>query len=318
MLFSQIQQLVAGTERNTAVCQNALERFDKFASTLQNNLSSLQSNILQQFETLLDKVNSQREITTELEEKVQKGGENTAELGSNLQSLRKSLECLREEQERERNMLEEALKLLSTLVSEHSSKPKPEGVVHSAIQTSPGPEQQISNILLDNKLEATQLTCISNNLEHNQTNVLPQNPSCIVGKRKLAMRGQRRRKKRPLVLSQRSKHTVKDENSQPLMNCNKQKNVSLPLCERHDVNTVKNQQGLNTGCQKLLNMETRSKAAGCVITPLSCWSQDSSSSLCPAGVETILEKLSGESRSVTPEKPESFWQLFDMDSALGF
>ncbi|XP_020498090.1 interactor of HORMAD1 protein 1 isoform X2 [Labrus bergylta] len=311
-----LSNLVSGTEKNTAVCQNTLGRFDNFASTLQNSLSSLQSNILQQFETLLDKVNSQREITTDLEEKVQKSGENTAELGSNLQSLRKSLECLREKQERERNMLEEALKLLSTLVSEHSAKPKPEEVVHSAIQTSPGPEQQMSNILLDNKLEATQLTCISNNLEHNQNNVLPQNSSCIVGKRKLTTRDRRRCKKRPLVLSQRSKHTVRDENSRPLMNCNKQKNVSLPLGERHDVNAVKNQVGLNTGCHELLNRETRSKTAGCVITPLSCWSQDSSSSLCPAGFEPILLKLSAESRSVTPEKPEGFWQLFDMDSAL--
>lgn len=39
---------------------------------MQNNLNSLQSDISQQFETLLNKVNSQKEMMTELEERVQK------------------------------------------------------------------------------------------------------------------------------------------------------------------------------------------------------------------------------------------------------
>lgn len=39
---------------------------------MQNNLNSLQSDISQQFESLLNKVNSQKEMMTALEEKVQK------------------------------------------------------------------------------------------------------------------------------------------------------------------------------------------------------------------------------------------------------
>lgn len=212
-------------------------------------------------------------------------------------------------------MLEEALKLLSTLVSERSDKPSPERGTDSAIQTSPGLEKSISNILQDNKLEGTQLTCVSNKLEHNQAEVLPQDPSCIMGKRKFTLRGHKRRKKRPLVLSQRSKPAVTDENNQPLVNCNKQQSVSTPLCERRGLNTVTSQDGLVP-----LNREARSLAAGCLITPLSCWSQDSNSSACFAGIEPILEKLSAESKTGSPVKPKGFWQLFDMDcdSDLGF
>ncbi|XP_044031475.1 interactor of HORMAD1 protein 1 isoform X2 [Siniperca chuatsi] len=311
--LNNIQQLVAGTERNTAVCQTVLEKFDHFVSTLQNNLNSLQSDISQQFESLLNKVNSQKEMMTELEERVQKSGDTTAELGSNLQSIKSSLECLREEQERERNMLEEALKLLSTLVSEHSAKPSSERVMDGAVQTSPGLEKPFSNILQDNKLEGTQLTCMSTNLEHNQTEVPPQVPSYIVGKMKFTPRGHRKRKKRPLVLSHRSKRSVTDENSQPLMNCNKQPNVSMPLCECRDMNPVTCQDSLNPDCLIPLNRETRSIAAGCFITPLSCWSQDSNSSVCLAGIEPILEKLSAETKTGTPAKPKGLWQLFDMD-----
>lgn len=39
---------------------------------VQNNFRSLQSDISQQFETLLKKVNSQKEMVTELEETAQK------------------------------------------------------------------------------------------------------------------------------------------------------------------------------------------------------------------------------------------------------
>lgn len=201
-------------------------------------------------------------------------------------------------------MLEEALKLLGTLVSEHLAKPSPERGTDSAIQTSPGLEKPLSNILQDNKLEGTQLTCMSNKLEHHQAEVPPQDPSCITGKRKFTLRGHKRCKKRPLVLSQRSKPAVMDENSQPLVNRNKQQNVSTPLCERRGLNTVTGQGSLIP-----LKRETRSIAAGCVINPLSCWSQDSNSSACSA-----------ESKTRSPAKPEGLWQLFDMDcdSDLGF
>ncbi|XP_044203800.1 interactor of HORMAD1 protein 1 isoform X1 [Thunnus albacares] len=295
--LNNIQQLVAGTEKNTAVCQTVLEKFNNFASTSQNNLSSLQSDISQQFETLLNKVNSQKEVMTELEERVQKSGDTTAELASSVKSLKNSLECLRQEQERERSMLEEALKLLNALVLEHSVKPSPGKVMDSASQTSPAQ---------DNKLEGTQFTSTSYNLEHNLVEVPPQDSSCIIGKRKSTLGGiRRRRKKRPLVLSQRSKRIVSDEISQPVMNRHKQQKVSRPLCELHDQNRVTSRDSFKPDCLMPLNRETRSsKAAGCFITPLSCWSQDSTSSMCLTGFESKTE---------TPVKPESFWQLFDMD-----
>ncbi|XP_059185648.1 interactor of HORMAD1 protein 1 [Centropristis striata] len=315
--LSNIQQLVAGTERNTAVCKTVLEKFDNFASALQNSLNGLQSDVSQQFETLLNKVNSHKEMLTELEEKMQKSGDTTAELDSNLQSLKNSLECLREEQERERSMLEEALKLLSTLVSEHSAKPSTERVTDSAIQTSPRLEQPFSNTLQDNKLERTPQACNSYNLEHSQAAAAAQYPGCFIGKRKLASRGRMKCKKRPLVLSQRSKQTVTDENGQLLMNCDKRLNVSTPLRERRDQNIVTSQESCNSDCPVLPNKEVGCKAEGRFITPLSCWSQDSNSSVV-SGVKPISEKLSAESKRGSPVKPDGLWQLFDMDYDVGF
>lgn len=236
-----------------------------------------------------------------------KNGETTEKLGSHLQSLQNSLEWLKEEQERERHMLEEALKLLNTLVSEHSAKPVTEGRVDSAIQTSPVPEQSASNILQDNQLEDRQLA--SYNLEQNHVEVPPQGCSRIIGKRKNNLRRHRMRRKRPLVLSQKSKCTVSDENTQPLMNCNKQPRVSAPLSEHHDVNTAASQASLSPDSVIILNRED-SEEVGCFINPLSCWSQDSSSSMCHA-FEPILEKLS-ESKTEMTSKPDGFWGLFDM------
>ncbi|KAM7402175.1 hypothetical protein PAMP_017439 [Pampus punctatissimus] len=230
-------------------------------------------------------------------------GDTTAELISSVQSLKNSLERLRKEQERERSMLEEALKLLNTLVLEHLAKPSPGKVMDSVSQTS---------VVQDNKLEGTQFTSTSYNLEHKQVEVPPQDLSCIIGKRKSTLRGISRRKKRPLVLSQRSKHTVSHENSQPVINCNKQQNISRPLCERHDLNSSRG--SLRPDCL-IQNRENRSsEVSGCFITPLSCWSQDSNSSACITGIEPILDKPG------TPVKPESFWQLFgmDRDSDIGF
>lgn len=43
-----------------------------FLHPVQTNINGLQSDISQQFETLLNKVNSQNEVMTELEERVQK------------------------------------------------------------------------------------------------------------------------------------------------------------------------------------------------------------------------------------------------------
>lgn len=186
----------------------------------------------------------------------------------------------------------------------------------SANQMSPGLERPFSNTLQDNKLEDTQLTCMSYNREHNQAEVPPQGPSCITGKRKITRRAHKGRKKRPLVPSQRSKCTVADENSQPLVNCNKQQKVSSPLRECRDLNTGTSQVGLNPDCPQ--NREMRSIAGGCFITPLSCWSQDSNSSMCLSGLEPVLENLPAESKTGSPAKPEGLWQLFDMDYDFGF
>lgn len=238
--------------------------------------------------------------------------------GSNLQGLKDDLGCLREEQERERNMLEEALKLLSTLVSEHSAKASSERVTDSANQTSPELEQSFSNILQENKLEGTQLICKSYNRECNQVQVPPKGP--IIGKRKVPLRGQRRCRKRPLVLSQRSKGTVTNENSQLLMNCDKGQHVTTPRCERRDPNMVPRRDHLVVERRILSTRKVRSIAKGCYITPLSCWSQDSNSSVCVEGIEPILAKPSAESKAVTPVRPEGLWQLFDIDgsSDLGY
>lgn len=227
----------------------------------------------------------------------------TAQLDSSVQSFKKNLQCLGEEQEKEQGVLDEVLKLLNALVSEHS-KPSPGKVMDSASQTSP---------CLGNKLEDTQFT--SYNVERSQVEVPPQDPSRIIGKRKSTSRGTRRRyKKRPLVLSQRSKS---DENSQPVMKCHKNQSVSAPWRGHHDLNRITSQENFQPDRRIPRKREARSSnAAGCFITPLSCWSQDSSSSACLAGVEPIIENLSAE----TPVEPESFWQLFDMncDSDIGF
>lgn len=173
-----------------------------------------------------------------------------------------------------------------------------------SIQTSP---TLFSEALHHNSLEATKLTCVSRSLGHNQSKILPHDRSHR--RRKLSPRCQKR-KKRPLVLSQRSKHT--DENCRPESNCNKQQKV--PQCK-----IVTNQDSVGIDCLKQPKRD-RSRAGGCLITPLSCWSQDSNSSLCLQGMEPILEKLPAESRTGTTAKPAGLWQLFDMDSdsVLGF
>ncbi|KAM6947485.1 uncharacterized protein PEZ65_001117 [Lycodopsis pacificus] len=256
-------------------------------------------------------------MLTDLGETAQKRRDTTAELGSNLQSLKSTVASLREEQERERNMLEEALKLLSTLVSEHSAKASPKRVTDNASQTSPELEQPFSTILQDDKLEGMQLRRKSYNTEHTQAEVPPQHPSDII-KKKFTPRGHKKRKKRPLVLSQRSKCSVTKENRDPLMNCDKQQNASASLCERRDPNMLTSQQSLNPDCPKRPNSGMRSTAEGCFITPLSCWSQDSNSSVYLVGIESILETMSSESERGTPVKPQSLWQLFDKDCYTGF
>ncbi|MEQ2200076.1 hypothetical protein XENOCAPTIV_021860 [Xenoophorus captivus] len=302
-----IQQLVAGTDKNTAVCQTIFEKFDSFASSLKNSLESLQRDISQMCESLVDKLSSQKEVMTELEEKLQKNGETTAELETQLKSLKNSLECLREEQEKEQKMLEEALKLLTSLVPSPSNKPSPKGAIDSAVQTSPEPEQSVHNILQNSQPEGTQLSSAPNNLSPIQVY------RRVFGRRKLKLKGLRR-KKRPLVLSQRSKQSVPDENNEPMNPCKTPQIISGPLHERCDQNTLAEQQSLSSGSPTPAKRGSRADmAAGCFITPLSCWSQDSNNSECLAAIEPILERLSADSKMGTPVKHVDFWQLFESE-----
>lgn len=231
--------------------------------------------------------------------------EATEVLPSNLECMKNSLECLREDQERTQSMVEEAIKLLNVLVEKHSVKP---AVVRtSAAQTSPELGHPVCDKKPENKLEVMQPKCVSHKLEP------PQRPSQIVGNKKLSHRGNRSQK-RPLVLSQRSKCSVADENCPPLVTCAKQQKVCKP-------NRVPRQDSLIPECLIAKSME-EGGGRGSLLTPHSCWSQDSNSSLCLPEVDPIpiSGKLSSESTTGTPTKPEGLWQLFDMDSdtLLGF
>lgn len=208
-------------------------------------------------------------------------------------------------------MISEALKLLNTLVNnEHSAKATSERVLDNAVQTSPVLDEPFGNILLNNKFQNTDLTSQSNNLEKYQAEVPPQCPTRVTGWKKFSRR-ERVHKKRPLVLSKRRKHIVINENHQPLMNIHKQDNTGK---------TITTQGSLSSDSLKHMNKEKPSPAAGCFITPLSCWSQDSNSSACIQEIDPILEKLSAEYKKATPAKSEGLWQLFDMesDSIIGF
>ncbi|XP_068170416.1 interactor of HORMAD1 protein 1 [Antennarius striatus] len=290
--LSNIHQLVAGTEKNTSVCQTVFEKIEDFASTMQMNLNSLRSDILHQFETLTTKVASQKEALIGLEERVQKHDSTTATLCSNLQSLKNDLQCLKKEQMREQTLVEEALELLSTLVSEQSANPTSVIKMENASQTSPGLEVPLYNVLQDNKLEST----LSNYIEHNKPEVPPKDVSSNIGRRKFTLKRHRRPKKRPLVLSEKSKFKVRADNGQHLMTTETFKENLIP----NNLNSSKREVGSNP--------------AGCVITPLSCWSQDSNNSA------SLLGIFSAESRTATPLKTEGLWQLFDMDydSLSGF
>lgn len=224
---------------------------------------------------------------------------------------------MREEQEKEQHVLGEVLRLLSTLVSEHSAKASPQKLMDSAIQTSPV-ERSSSDILQDNKLEGTPLVCTSCYSEPKQVEAPPQVASCSSRKRKLShsVRGYRRCRRTPLVPSQRKGRNVPDENRQPLVNCNKQmfdSSVSASRRERSDPKSVTSRDSLNPECVKLLNREKR-----CFITPLTCWSPDSSSSLYMTGNESMLDKMPAETKTSTPVKRGGFLQLFDMDCNSDF
>lgn len=224
------------------------------------------------------------------------------ELCSNAQNVKKALDGLREEQERDKHMLEEALRLLNTLISEQSAKTRPEVVMDTASQTSPDQNNTFPN---------TPFSCPSNESERSQVSSRPQNPIFLTGKRKSTSKVSFRRKKRPLVLSKRHKDVVCDENEQPVVSCARKPNALTP---RSDLNRALSTQSLNPNCLSMLTRQNEaSEAAGCFITPLSCWSQDSNSSAELVEINSVLGNVSAESKTAMPARAESFWQLFDMD-----
>ncbi|XP_033822648.2 interactor of HORMAD1 protein 1 [Periophthalmus magnuspinnatus] len=249
--LNKIHQLATGTEKNSVVCYTVLEKIEHFVSTLQNNLISLQSDISLQLQTLLDNVNSQKETVTGLEDKMEK---TTTNLSCSVLSLMTNVDGLKKDQKTERDMLEEALKLLSALLSKNSPKRSQVTVMDSFIQTSPSLTHALPGSLQENQLERTQPDAFG------KADAPKENRVCV-GKRK-PKRLSVRRKKRPLVMAQNHKPAVPLENSPSLLNGNK-----LSLSECHNKNGSKS-----------------------FITPMSCWSQDSNSSACLNGIDPILDR----------------------------
>lgn len=214
-------------------------------------------------------------------------------------------------------MLEEALRLLNSLVSKHSAKPITKLVMDSAIQTSPKLEQSVSNSLQDSQLEDSQLPSASLTLEECQVRTSLQVHRPIFGKRRCCSHT-----RRPLVLPKKSRHTGSKENNHTVKKSIKSKKAPKPLqehCEQNiviqDIHCSENLVPVNkgSGLQPEQPKQQPAEAAGCFITPLSGWSQDSNSSDCLNIIEPILEKLSAESKAASPAKDRGFWQLFDSD-----
>ncbi|XP_024124880.1 interactor of HORMAD1 protein 1 [Oryzias melastigma] len=288
-----VHQLVVSTKQT--VCQAVFEKIDSFASTLQTSLKNLHSDISQKFETLVAKTNSQKELISQLEEKMMKNGDITAELDGHLQSLKNSLDGIKEEHEKKIHMLEEALKLLRTLASELLAKPTAEAAMDSATQTSPSLEHPLSNP------KQPELTCAPEK-PGLQVQAPPKDHKQVFRRAKPTARGLRRRRKRALVLPKRSKRTTSDENCQPLTVCNKPQKFSEPVHKHQNADADQPSPSPGSRC---------GGAGGCFISPLSSWSLDSSSSECFSAIEPILEKLSAEQK--TSVTPGGFWQLFDSE-----
>ncbi|XP_057702740.1 interactor of HORMAD1 protein 1 [Corythoichthys intestinalis] len=274
--MTKIQQLVSSTEENATVCQTSLQMLSNLSSTLQIVHSS-QSNISQQFEMLLNTVSFQKETMTELDERVKKNEENSLQLVSNMQN---DVESLRLEQEKanlkQASMLEEALQLLNAIVSEHSGKLEPIKVTDKAMQTSPGQDKGIQTA---QNSYAADIQSAAFDLAVTMRKKKPSS----------------RYKRRPLV-RQGSRPTVTDENSQLLNSCRKRQNISRPL-KNIDFPDI------------LLQQKPKSSSnTGCMITPLSCWSQESSS---PESTRKI--KPTSEMVQTDSSPNDALWQLFKTD-----
>lgn len=215
-------------------------------------------------------------------------------------------------------MLEEALKLLNSLVSKHSAKPSSKPVMDCAIQTSPKLEQPVLSSLQESQLEDSQLTSSSLNVKERQVETSLQVHRPIFGKRRGC-----RRTKRALVLPKKStgKLSGSKENVHTVKKCIKSQKMSKALHEHCEPNVSviqdcpENLVPVIKGSRLQLEhpKQPPGEAAGCFITPLSGWSQDSNSSDCLALIEPILEKLSAESKVASPAKDGGLWQLFDSD-----
>ncbi|XP_077385733.1 interactor of HORMAD1 protein 1 [Festucalex cinctus] len=278
--LTTIQQIVSNTEEKTSLCEAILQKLSNLSSTLQN-VSSIQSEHTQQFNMLLNTVNSQKEMMTELEQRVQKNGDSNMELAANMHS---DVESLRQEQNKaslkQQSMLEEALQLLNALVSEHSGKLCPVKVTDKAMQTSPGQDKGVQTA-------------------HDSPNSPVSALDCPVRMRK------KKPSRRPLV-RQRSKHTVANENSQPRVDSSKQPNVSRSLGDRPGPSKPSSR-----GPEILLQLNAKSRAsnaAGGFITPLSFWSQESNGPERAQNTDPNSEIVLIES-----SPPDALWQLFEMD-----
>lgn len=232
----------------------------------------------------------------------------TTELGSDVHGLEKSLEALRQEHKRGTKQLGEAMQLLSTLVSNYSTRSSCGGVIDSAIQTSPGLLQQFklqSNSQTEGKVapfcqpECTQLSDVSS--WQPRVSSVPENS-------KHSQRGHRRTKKRPLLLPKRRNNTIWDENSQPLIKGIK-KDVSSPVKEICNAAATAWRKGIsvihdNGGCRSNEGLKA-------FVSPFCPWSQDSNSFVCVAGIEPTIEPA--EPKGELPEKARGLWQLFDIN-----
>lgn len=201
---------------------------------------------------------------------------------------------------------------LSTLFSENSTKASSLRLMDSAIQTSP--EKSSSD--LRQERESTPRACKSCSCEAQQQVVVPpQEPSVRKKKKKkkLTLRGYRRCRRR-LLPSQRKGRRLPDENTQPLINCNKPMSVSNVSAPCYELSGPNNESGRDS-VKPLKRKRIVSAAVKRIITPATCWSPGSSSSqYTTAGIECILDRESEKSETNTPVENNGFWQLFETDS----
>ncbi|XP_077459524.1 interactor of HORMAD1 protein 1 isoform X2 [Stigmatopora argus] len=213
----------------------------------------------------------------QIRETLTKNEDNGLELVTNMQS---HVECLRLEQEKahlkQASMIEEALQLLNALVSEQSGKLKPINVCDKAMQTSPGQDKQTQTG------QSSSAAGVDISTLDWAVTVRKKKPTSIY-------------RRRPLI-RQRSKTTVIDENSPPMKICRRQQNISRPHRDRDFP-------------ESLLQQSPKATSnPGCIITPLSFWSQESSSPESTKKGQPITDIL------LTSSSPrDGLWQLFNTD-----